>query len=307
MTGKKGETPSAPALMPDSPCAGAERAVQPIFMKSSIFSGLGLVGLIVAAAFWLRATRPEIRLMTGEAAVLWVPVDLGPIASPQARLVGAWQLRSDNPHVGGLSGLAVDGDRLLALSDEGMLIWLPKPARAGEAALRPLPAVSGNPRTKIGRDSEALMRDTRGHGWWVAFEQRHQLIRYDSDFRRALERIDVLEPRFRRNRGIEALSADGGIRWYAESSGISDAASLPAVGTMLLRRGIGTTGFSARITGPGELDFALPTGPLDNAEGLAAESLPGGKVRLWIVTDNDFRPWRRTLVIAVDLAADGPT
>jgi hypothetical protein len=274
-----------------------------MFRKSSFFSILCLAGLIIGAAFWLRATRPEIRLPSGTAAVRWQPIALAPITNQRARLVGAWELQSSNSHVGGFSGLAIDRGKLLGLSDEGMLIWLPKPGDAGKAILRLLPAVSGNPRTKIGRDSEALMRDPDGLSWWVAFEQRHQLIHYDEEFRSVLRRIDMPRPGFRKNRGIEALSRDGGIRWYAESSGISDAASM-VEGTLALRRDIGPTGFAASITGPNGLQIELPTGPLDNAEGLAAESLPGGVTRLWIVTDNDFRPWRRTLVIAVDLAAD---
>ena len=290
--------------MLDSRCAGAERAVQPMFSKSSLFSSLCLVVLIIGAAFGLRVTRPLIHLAPGTAAVRWKLIDPAPIPSSQARLAGAWELESDNKHIGGLSGLAIDGDRLLALSDEGMLIWLPRPGEPGNAILRPLPAVSGNPRTKIGRDSEALMREPQGRGWWVAFEQRHQLVRYDSNFAEALQRIDIREFSFRKNRGIEALSSDGGIRWYAESSGISDAASLADGRVLMLRRDIGLTGFAARITGSGAIDFALPLATLDNAEGLAAESLPGGAIRLWIVTDNDFRPWRRTVVMAVDLVAD---
>ena len=290
--------------MPDSRCSGAERVVQPLFSKSSIFSGLCLAGLILLTAFWLRATRPEIHLEPGNANVRWEPVDLGPIAGKGARLAGAWQLNSDNPHVGGFSGLAIDRGRLLVLTDEGMLIWIPRPGQSGAATLRPLPAVSGNPRTKIGRDSEALIRDPEGRGWWVAFEQRHQLIHYETNFTRAIQRLDIEEPSFRRNRGIEALSSDGGLRWYSERSGVSDATSLSDGRDLLLRRGIGPGGFSARISGADGAGFALPVGPLDNAEGLAAESLPDGATRLWIVTDNDFRPWRRTLVMAVDLAAD---
>ena len=275
-----------------------------MFSKSNFFSSLCLAGLLIGAAFWLRITRPEIHLEEGPAVVRWEPIKLPPLRHSRARLAGAWELKSPDRHVGGFSGLAVDRDRLLGLTDEGMLIWLPKPGSTGPAELRPLPAVSGNPRTKIGRDSEALMRDPDGRGWWVAFEQRHQLIRYDRTFSSALQRIDILEPSFRRNRGIEALSSDGGIRWYSENSGVSDATSLADGRALLLRREIGLGGFAARITGPGALEFALPLAPLDNAEGVAAESLPGGATRLWIVTDNDFRPWRRTLVMAVDLAAD---
>ncbi|QIK96815.1 esterase-like activity of phytase family protein [Sphingomonas sp. HDW15A] len=234
-----------------------------------------MAALILATAHWLRTNRPPLDLRPGTAAVRWEAADVGPMRHPKARLAGAWELKSDDPHAGGFSGLALDRGRLLVLTDEGMLIWLPTPGHDGNATLRPLPAVSGNPRTKIGRDSEALMRDPGGRGWWVAFEQRHQLIHYDDSFEKALERVDVARPEFRRNRGVEALSSDGGIRWYAESSGVSDAASLAAGGTLFLRRRAGPAGFSARVTGPGDLDIALPVGPLDNAEGLAVESLPG--------------------------------
>lgn len=289
--------------MAHSRCVGAERHVQRMFSKSSLFSGLCIVAIIIGAAFWMRSNRPPLNLEPANATVRWIAADLKTTLDSRARLVGTWELQSDDPRVGGISGLALDKGRLLAVTDQGMLIWLPEPGQPGTAILRPLPAVSGNPRTKIGRDSEALMRDPSGRGWWVAFEQRHQLIRYDSNFRMALERIDIVEPYFRKNRGVEALSLEGGIRWYSESSGISDAASIVGQ-TFLLRRRFGLAGFSARVLRSGGDTFALPIGPLDNAEGLAAESLPDGRTRLWIVTDNDFRPWRRTLVMAVDLAAD---
>jgi hypothetical protein len=291
--------------MPDSRCAGAERAVQPRFSKLNLFNSLCLAGLILATAFWLRSNRPPLDLEPANATIQWVTVDLDALSNTRARLVGAWELQSDDRRVGGISGLSFDRGRLLALTDGGMLIWLDKPGQGGKAMIRPLPAVSGNPRTKIGRDSEALMRSPDGRGWWVAFEQRHQLIRYDMEFTEARERIEVIDPRFRKNRGIEALSSDKGIRWYAERSGVSDAAPLADGRVLLLRRDFGLTGFAAGITGLGGSEITLPVRPLDNVEGLAAESLPGGAIRLWIATDNDFRPWRRTLVMAVDFPADG--
>lgn len=290
-------------LMPDSTFRNAERIVQPPFSKSSTFSGLALAALIMLGQWWLRHHRPALDLSIAAATVEWIPAPIAPIEDSRLRLAGAWALKTSDSRIGGISGMAMDGEKLLVLTDGGMIARLPLPPAAGTATLRPLPAVSGNPRTKIGRDSEALMRDPSGRGWWVAFEQRHQLIRYDSNFRMALERIDIVEPYFRKNRGVEALSLEGGIRWYSESSGISDAASIVGQ-TFLLRRRFGLAGFSARVLRSGGDTFALPIGPLDNAEGLAAESLPDGRTRLWIVTDNDFRPWRRTLVMAVDLAAD---
>ena len=144
------------------------------------------------------------------------------------------------------------------------------------------------------------MRDSRGF-WWVAFEQRHQLIRYDDGFNRPLQRIDISEPGFGHNRGVEALTAKGGLTWYAESSGVSDAATLPDGREIFLKRRFGPAGFTARIAGAGDGDIAIPLGPLDNAEGLAAQPLAGGATRLWIVTDNDLRRWRPTMLIAIDL------
>ena len=47
----------------------------------------------------------------------------------------------------------------------------------------------------------------------------------------------------------------------------------------------------------------LPLAPLDNAEGLAVERLPAGGIRMWIVTDNDFAGYRRTLLLAADVPA----
>jgi hypothetical protein len=45
----------------------------------------------------------------------------------------------------------------------------------------------------------------------------------------------------------------------------------------------------------------LPLGQLDNVEGVAAEVLPGGATRLWLVTDNDFSSSRKTLLMTVVL------
>ena len=276
-----------------------------MFRKVHLFNYLCLPALILLAAIWLRDHRPPLGTRPATAGVRWVPVVLPPITDGRARLAGAWRLQSNESRLGGFSGLAIDRGGLLAVTDSGMLAWLPTPPGPGRATLRPLPAVSGNPRTKIGRDSEALARDPRG-GWWVAFEQHHQLIRYDSEFGDALQRIDVDDPGFRRNRGIEALRVEGTqIRWFAESSGVSDAASMPDGRRLLLHRGWGLKGARAALSGLGGPEIRLPVGPLDNAEGLAARMLPSGATRLWIVTDNDFRPWRRTLLIAVDLPADG--
>ncbi len=54
------------------------------------------------------------------------------------------------------------------------------------------------------------MRDPRGRGWWVAFENRHEIWVYDEGFDRALDRIELGSGRWRANKGVEAIAADGG-------------------------------------------------------------------------------------------------
>jgi hypothetical protein len=47
--------------------------------------------------------------------------------------------------------------------------------------------------------------------------------------------------------------------------------------------------------------IALNVGALDNMEGVAAAPLPNGGTRLWIVSDDNFRPWMRTLLVTLDV------
>ena len=274
--------------------------MQHLFRKSSIFSGLAVAVLVIAGQAWLRANRPPLDLGAAVASLRWVPAPIDPLRHPRARISGAWRLEVSDPRVGGFSGLAVDRGRLLGLTDSGMLVWLPLPPGEGLAIVRPLPAVAGRPGTKIGRDSEALARST--DGWWVAFEQRHQLIRYDRGLRAAVQRIPLGGQGFRANRGVEAIGAGRRRLWaYPERSGISDAVAITEGLDLLLRRRFGVGGFTNRISGLAGGDIALPLGPLDNAEGLAVQPLAGGAWRLWVITDNDQRRWQRTLLVAVDL------
>lgn len=285
-------------LMRDRQFKKAERLVQPMFRKSSLFSSFAIVALIVAVGAWLRSNRPALDLTPAVVDIRWDPVALAPIESPSAQLAGAWALATEDPRAGGLSGLAIDGERLLALSDSAMIVRLPKPGEGRRAEIRSLPAVAGNERTKVGRDSEAIVRV--GAHWWVAFEQHHQLLRFDQRLGKADRRIGLVRQQFQPNRGIEALSAASALIAYPESSGISDAADLPDGRVALLMRRFTIGGFSGAIAGIQRRPIRLPIGRLDNVEGLAAER-NGSATRLWIVTDNDNRPWRRTLLLAIDL------
>jgi hypothetical protein len=44
----------------------------------------------------------------------------------------------------------------------------------------------------------------------------------------------------------------------------------------------------------------LPLGPFDNVEAIAVERRAGGGLRLWLMTDDNFQPPLRTLLIALD-------
>lgn len=315
--------------MPDSQRPQAERRLQQIFRKSWIFSGLLVASLVVGARYAMSRLPDRIAGADAVAAIIYTPVRLRADGGP-LRIVGAWRVESSERRLGGLSALAVDRGELVALSDSGVVVRMPKPGGARAVArVGDLPDGPGDPRRKSRRDSEALSRLADGD-WLVAFENRNQIWRYDSGFRSGRRVVRFTHQGWPTNRGIEAMAVDrdGGLVVVPEGRGtlftvsdkvethpqasegwtVSDAARMPDGRTMLLLRRITITGFRNAI---GELESteagwrvavraALPLGALDNAEGLAAEPLSAGGTRLWIVTDNDFAGYRRTLLLAID-------
>ena len=318
-------------LMPDSKRRQAEQRLQQIFSKSGLFSGLLIGGLVVAAHGLLatpynRTPRPD-----AWADISFVPIALSGGDQSTVRIARAWHLTSSDPRLGGLSTLAVDGTKLVAMTDSGVVIRLPRPGPGGHKALfHDLPNGPGDPRRKSRRDSEALTRLADGD-WLVAFENRNQIWRYDAQFRSGRRVLDFDRQGWPVNRGVEAMAVDRAgdlllipeardtiivvsdvVQYQPLASGgwtISDASRLPGGRMLLLLRKIGAGGFRNAI---GELTSTsagwrvveratLPIGGLDNAEGFAAEPLPAGGTRLWIVTDNDAVGYRRTLLLALDL------
>lgn len=301
------------------------------FRKSSLFSGLLVAGLVIGARYAMSGLPDRTPRAEAVTAVIFTPVRLG--ADGASLGIAAWRIESREPRLGGLSALAVDGGELVALSDSGVVVRMPRPGSAtSSASFRDLPGGPGQPNRKSRRDSEALARLADGD-WLVAFENRDQIWRYDAAFRSGRRVVLFSDQGWPTNRGIEAmaLDRDGGLLVIPEGRGLlvavgdrvetrplasggwaaSDAARLPDGRIMLLLRRITVSGFRNAI---GELvrgkagwriavRAELPLGPLDNAEGLAAEPLPAGGTRLWIVTDNDFAGYRRTLLLAVDLPA----
>ena len=320
--------------MADSRLNGAERALQHIFSKPSkfrhIFNGLS-VGLATLAGFALIDRLPDHRPLPPADLPLDIrAVRLGSVDG-DLRLAGAWELRSDDPRFGGISALAFDRGRFLAVTDRGAMIRFDPPgvarARVRLADLREGPGPFAR---KWARDAESLVPDPRGRGWWVGYEQRHSLWLYDNDFSAALASVDLDRPRWRDNRGAEGLVVDHGELLALGENGrdairvgpgrltklelqagadIAEAATAPDGSRWVLLRKKGRGGIEQSIaplqwTRDGYRTgrpWPLPKAALDNYEGMAIEARPDGRWRFWLITDDGHRIMARTILVALDL------
>lgn len=321
--------------MPDSQSIDTERIVQPSFMKLGAVASLlpGLCVLLFAALLVRLPDRVELGPRLAD--VRFDRIRIRAADAGGIRTAGAWTVRVDDSRFGGISALALDRAHLLALTDSGVVVRLPKPGSGGsQALLGELPGGPRNPRFKLHRDTEALVQDPYDRGWWVAFETWHQLWLYDEKFERPLRKINLGSKRWRRNSGIEALVAVGGdlvgfperggemIRIGADESRalpvddgagpFSEAVRLPGGTLLLLERRFSWRGFDNALV---ELDLKsgepifrrripLPLGRLDNAEALALEGRNDGGLRLWLMTDDNHQRPLRTLLVAFDLPKD---
>ena len=305
--------------------------MQPLFRKSRLFSYLALALAILGFDAWLSTIPARGDGPDSLAGVRFIRVDFDADGFRPLRLLGAWRVEVDDARFGGVSALAVDGDALLALTDSGTLARLPLPGRGRLAALRDLPSGPGSPLLKVNRDSEALVRDPAGRGWWVAFEQWHQLWLFDADFRRSLAVIDLGRTRWTPNAGVEGMVAlDGELLLFPETGGqalaitsgrartvrlrgapgvIADGVALPAGGALLVTRQFGLGGIAKRIVALRRVGAGLELRPVarlalgarDNVEAIAIDAGQAAKPRLWLMTDNDFRPQAPTLLVALGL------
>ena len=199
------------------------------------------------------------------------------------------------------------------------------------AEVRELAGGPGDPGFKTNRDSEALVRDPAGRGWWVAFETRNALWLYDFGFTRTLRRLDIPPRRVRFNTGIEGLATSGGaLLLFPESGGfalqlgrsgwteipfdfparpVADATVLPNQSLLVIERRLSATGFVNALVQLNRCEagycvswrIRLGVAPLDNVEAIAVEALDSGGVRLWLTTDDNSHRPLRTLLIAADL------
>lgn len=304
------------------------------FSKSLFFQAFALAGIIAAANFVLNKLPDRNELgarvspLRFDPAADWSPADVAPF-----RLAGAWALTSEDPRVGGVSALAIEDGRFVALTDSGVVLRFSPPSAGRDTVFAAeLPRGPGDSGFKEDRDSEALVLDPLGRGWWVAFETRNQLWLYDRGFRRALRRVDFGRGRWARNRGIEGLAAaDDGVLLFPEDGNsilrqsgrnsvqyplrrprgqVSDAARLPDSRLVVLHRQFSPLGFANAITFLQPLaggGFAIARSVrlrgtrLDNVEAIAAERLAGGRTRLWLMSDDNYQRPLRTLLVALDV------
>lgn len=319
--------------MPDSQLKRGERPLQRRF---SFGKRIILFFLLFSFVFmsgdrnWEKPNRTPGDLAT--VAVHFLPLERPRVSSGTIPLAGLWEVRASDPRLGGVSGMALDGKRLLAVTDDGAIISLPRPGEGRTATFRDLPAGPGPPFWKKYRDSESLAADPDGRGWWVGFEFQHSLYLFDPTFTRALHRVRFPEARWSPNESLESLiGTEGGLLLIPETGtevlvraangritthGLrgaeghpADAVRLPDGRMLVLLRSVRPWGIANRLAWLerrgadfGSRPFArLPLGAFDNVEGVAAEPGPQGRTRLWLMTDNDFSSRRRTLLMAVDL------
>lgn len=143
------------------------------------------------------------------------------------RYLDGWVLSSDDRHFGGISALAVDGPRLLALSDQGLLFRFAPPP--GDGGVERIPLVEGPGRrgSKADRDSESLvLADGR---LWVGYENSDEIWRYAAgSWAAEAQAAPAAMKDWAANRGPETLVrlADGrflAIREGVDDEGVSDA------------------------------------------------------------------------------------
>lgn len=257
------------------------------------------------------------------------------------RYVGGWHLISEYPGFGGLSGLVItkDGD-LLSVSDLGAFVLIDleggRPTRdAGFGYMR---GADGLQLTgKLDSDAEGLA--VREGIALVSFEREHRILAYDIEncgvAARGVEIAklpgDISGREVDPNRGSEALSLSAaGELTFGYETGPGNGAPLGAV------YGDGSARFTADASAPrgfaqvgrdelgeklvelfraydpirgnrnviriGELEVRLARPmTVDNFEGIALQEVEGGVLRVWIISDNNFNPQQRTLLMAFDI------
>lgn len=317
--------------MSDSQGTEAEPPLQPKFRMNAAaaLAGLALFAAAVGAHAVMRSLPDRSEQGPAVSALARAPVALDGAKLAPLRLVGAWSLDASDSRFGGVSGLALDGEELVAITDSAAVLRFPKaPGIGARVRIDELPDGPGSPSLKRNRDSEAIAADGQGRGWWVAFENVDQLWLYDRRFTRAVERRAIAGARLSDNKGVEGIAGEGGgLLLFPESGGRalsfgrggwSEVAIAPPMrladaiaagdGVLVIERRVRLLGFANSLAflrrDGASLRTAwrrrLPVAWFDNVEAIAAERIAGG-YRLWLMSDDNFHPRLRTLLLIVDV------
>lgn len=224
--------------------------------------------------------------------VIATPVAVANPVVGGVRIAEAWHIEARNSRFGGISAMALTGDRrFLMASDSGMIVRM---ALADDGAvngsrIRPLWLDSRASLKKSGRDLESLAIDPASGRIWIGFEHEHRIMR----FAPGLARSDgeALPPAMRdwnANGGAEALALlpGGQMLVMAETSGG------PGGGTDALLFELDPVGNRT----PPPLRFAYDSEGKGRVTDAAA--LPDGRVLILHRTISLFDGWISTLAVA---------
>lgn len=194
------------------------------------------LGAVLCVA-WSLVFTTDAASAQGTAAGDPIAIDLSPIEIPErlmagqkARFLAGFELGARNSQFGGLSGLALEGERFYAIGDRA--IWIEaRAARAesgavtglSDARIGALKGSSGNPLKGTWIDAESLTRSGSG-GFFIGFERRHRITEHRSLDGKAVALVDPPPAKtLGGNAGIEGLARapDGALWALAEAAGPS--------------------------------------------------------------------------------------
>ncbi|HEV2866955.1 MAG TPA: esterase-like activity of phytase family protein [Allosphingosinicella sp.] len=204
-----------------------------ILNKRSV-RALLLLGALVLLATMVDPPPPPPEPGAAFASVTATPVALDaadPARSRAGQLVflRGWDLNSEEPRFGGISAMQVEGERVTAISDAGVLFAFPLPRRPGRLPLqlRPLDP-SGDEGDKGSRDTESML--FFGGSAWFGLERQNAVIRYRrSDWRRESDAQPRAMRDWRGNSGPEAMVRLRDGRFLVFSEGRDDGAAFSDV------------------------------------------------------------------------------
>jgi hypothetical protein len=254
-----------------------------------------------------------------------------------------WHLTSSDSNFGGLSGLDIlPGGGLLSVSDAGAFVWIDMQDAApkGGGKIAYMRGLDGNLLPgKRAADAEGLaIRDGLA---LVSFEQDHRVLAFDlegcgANAKGALVAqlpAEIVGRHIAPNKGAEALrlTAKGELIFGYEvifagaahigqinndRTAIFTTADTPPPGLALVGFADGVSLYRSYDPVRGNRNvIRLEDGrsfrlerPLkvDNFEGIATQSLPGGRTRIYLISDDNFSSKQRTLLYVFEIDPTTP-